>query len=265
MADNVTANGIVINGGITMARARRTGRRTNRTRMVRKTASAPRAPKQTKVPVDVAAIRAELGDFSKEILHQISDTEFFKLVTGTPEQITNNLNAFAKIYELEPGTFTVAKRSFSKGSGYRRYSETRWALIGRRPYTDVELAKEGPKLILQKKKREAAAEEKRQKELAELNVLAAKLGVRVISNKTATVRRKPKAAIARRSKKSDKGSTYRSGDLAATPGTSAPKPVTRKSLVIEAKRLGIKGADRMTLDQLTQGISNRLDKKNINK
>lgn len=159
-----------------MANSRRRSTATRRPAVRRSTEAREPAKRVVKTPVDVAAIRAQLGDFKKETVEKLpNQVDPFR---GTPAQITENLKrAAAKVGVT--GEFTIDRRSMSQGKGYNRYSQTFWVIVGLRPFTDAEIKKEGVKLLAQKEKREKAAEDKRNKDMAKLQELAARLDVKV--------------------------------------------------------------------------------------
>lgn len=137
----------------------------------KRTAKAPK-PKLT-----VAEIREKIGDEQKEILHSI-DGRVGSIFEGTPTEIVEKLKAAASEYGVEKN-FIVAKRGIMEPTypgSYRKASRQRLCIIGRRPYTDAELEKEGEKIVREVERRRAAAEKKRRREIAKFNELAVSLG-----------------------------------------------------------------------------------------
>lgn len=130
-----------------------------------------------KVPVDVAAIRKQIGGAKKEVVSRRIGT---KTVAGDRQAIIDLLDTVAE----EAGIQDSWQLKFRYGA-YRKEPGARnstwhpegYVLVGERDYTDEELAREGDALVKRIEKQRERDVISRKKKVAKMNALARELGL----------------------------------------------------------------------------------------
>lgn len=134
------------------------------------------APKLT-----AAEIRAEIGDAKKQV---VSARIIRSRIAGTASDLSDLFNSEAKLAGLTGEWRIEWRNAESRSYSYRRgyYGQNNpdgYVLVGLRDYTDEELVEGGKGLVTRIKKAQAAAQKKRERDLAKLSEMARKLGVDV--------------------------------------------------------------------------------------
>lgn len=176
--------------------------------------------------IDIAELREKLAGFKKEVRVEIPQDVFI----GSVPEVVANISALAKKHGVDVDTVVISQSS--KSSGYYGGRKYYYTLVSERDYTDDELRRQGAKLLEQKERKERLAAAKREKDLATLKALAKKHG---LPDPTEIQESKPK-----RTRKPAVISSNGNGN----------KKVSRRELIKQVKRKGVKGADRMTREQL---------------